>query len=60
MGSHRKCIYCDRPAMAYRLEGDGSRAYLCEDHIPCAEDEHTAAPKLRLEQPPNAKAETGR
>lgn len=43
--------------MAYRLEEDGGRTYLCEEHIPCGEDESTAAPQLRLAQPPNAKAE---
>jgi hypothetical protein len=59
MGNHRKCVHCDRPAIAYRLEDDGGRVYLCEDHIPCGENENIAAPKLRLVQPPNTKAERG-
>jgi hypothetical protein len=36
--------------MAYRLEGDGSKSPLCEDHIPGAEEE-IRKPELRLVQP---------
>lgn len=43
--------------MAYRLEDDGGRVYLCEDHVPCGDTENIAAPKLRLVQPPNTKEE---
>jgi hypothetical protein len=25
---------CNRPAIAYRLDGDGTRTYLCDEHIP--------------------------
>ena len=39
--------------MAYRLEGDGTRTYLCEDHLPGDGDEDKSAykPKLRPEPP---------
>ncbi len=57
MSNHRKCVYCNKPAMAYRLEDDGGRVYLCEDHIPGGENENAAAPELRLVQPGNAKSE---
>jgi hypothetical protein len=57
MGNHRKCVYCNRPAMAYRLEDDGGRVYLCEDHVPCGEEEKASTPGLRLVRPPNVKAE---
>jgi hypothetical protein len=30
----KRCHYCNKPAAAYRLESDGSRTYLCLDHIP--------------------------
>jgi hypothetical protein len=56
MGNHRKCVHCDKPAMAYHLEGDGSRIYLCEDHVPCGDEEHTSRPELRL-VPPSAKTQ---
>jgi len=47
-----KCTHCDKRAMAYRLEEDGSRIYLCVDHIPG--DEQQKRPKLRLVVPPKA------
>jgi len=34
----RKCDLCRRPAIAYRLEGDGTRTYLCDQHIPTDEE----------------------
>jgi hypothetical protein len=57
MGQHRKCVYCDKPAMAYRLGEDGSRTYLCEDHVPCGENEtqNRSPPELRMMQPPTIK-----
>ena len=42
--------------MAYRLEDDGGRVYLCEDHIPGGENENASTPGLRLVPPPNSKA----
>jgi len=48
MDQNRKCAYCEKRAMAYRLEGDGSRLYLCVDHIPGGEEELHRRPKLRL------------
>ena len=48
MSQNRKCAFCDKRAMAYRLEGDGSKLYLCPDHIPGGEEELTRRPKLRL------------
>lgn len=53
MGSYRKCIHCDRQAMAYRLEEDGSKSYLCEDHLPTDPEkiEDGQRPKLRLVPP---------
>jgi len=54
MGNHHKCVYCDKPAMAYRLGEDGGRTYLCEDHIPCEENENPSRPELALTQPPKA------
>jgi len=32
--TRHKCSECNRPAIAYRLDGDGTRAYLCDRHIP--------------------------
>ena len=43
--------------MAYRLEGDGSRVYLCENHIPGAEDPETPRPELRVAPLSQAKME---
>ena len=31
---HRKCIKCEKRAIAYQLGRDGSRIDLCEDHLP--------------------------
>ena len=39
------CDYCKAPAVAYRLESDGSKTYLCCDHIPVNEGEEL--PELR-------------
>jgi len=30
----RKCIRCEKRAIAYQLGRDGSRVDLCEDHLP--------------------------
>ena len=53
----QKCAYCDKRAAAYRLEGDGSRLYLCVNHIPGGEEELTRRPKLRLVPLTQPKAE---
>ena len=45
--------------MAYRLEDDGSRIYLCVDHLPSEEKEAVAKPKLRLVQPSPPKNDPG-
>jgi hypothetical protein len=45
--------------MAYRLEADGSRIYLCENHVPFEEKEDTVIPKLRLVQPPRPETDQG-
>ena len=46
--------------MAYRLEADGSRIYLCENHVPFEEKkEDRAIPKLRLVYPPQPKTDQG-
>ena len=37
MGKHAHCVFCHKPANAYRLEADGSKTYLCLDHIPVTE-----------------------
>jgi hypothetical protein len=37
MGKKQECVFCHKPANAYRLEGDGSKTYLCLDHIPVTE-----------------------
>ncbi len=37
MGRNTKCVFCHKPANAYRLESDGSKTYLCLDHIPVTE-----------------------
>jgi hypothetical protein len=39
--------------MAYRLEEDGSRSYLCEDHLPTEPERQDGGerPKLRLVPP---------
>jgi hypothetical protein len=37
--------------MAYRLEEDGSRVYLCEDHILSEEREDMPAARLQLVRP---------
>jgi hypothetical protein len=42
--------------MAYRLEEDGSRIYLCVDHVPGEEDKRPSKPYLRLVHPPNTKS----
>jgi len=34
----KRCSLCDRPAIAYRLEGDGTRTNLCDHHIPLEEN----------------------
>lgn len=57
MGQNHKCAYCDKRAVAYRLEGDGSRLYLCVNHIPGGEEELTRRPKLRLVPLTQPKAE---
>jgi hypothetical protein len=31
---HRKCVKCEKRAIAYQLGRDGSRIDLCEDHLP--------------------------
>jgi hypothetical protein len=37
MGKKQECVFCHKPANAYRQEGDGSKTYLCLDHIPVTE-----------------------
>jgi len=54
MGQRQKCVHCDKRAMAYRLEGDGSRIYLCEDHVPGGEVTK-GRPQLRLVVPARPK-----
>jgi len=44
--------------MAYRLEGDGSRIYLCEDHVP-GEEVIRKRPQLRLVVPARPKPGDG-
>jgi hypothetical protein len=34
----KKCSLCKRPAIAYRLESDGAKTYLCDHHIPLEEN----------------------
>jgi hypothetical protein len=34
----KRCSLCGRPAIAYRLEGDGAKTYLCDHHIPLEEN----------------------
>jgi hypothetical protein len=42
-----KCSACGRDAFAYRLEEDGTKTYLCLDHLPTgkAPDPNVAAPR---------------
>jgi hypothetical protein len=37
MGKQSECVFCHKHANAYRLESDGSKTYLCLDHIPVTE-----------------------
>jgi hypothetical protein len=37
MGKQSRCVFCHKHANAYRLEADGSKTYLCLDHIPVTE-----------------------
>jgi hypothetical protein len=55
MSQHRKCTHCDKRAMAYRLEEDGSRIYLCVDHVP-GDEVVGKRPQLRLVVPPKAES----
>jgi hypothetical protein len=32
--TRNKCSLCDRPAIAYQLDDDGTKTYLCDRHIP--------------------------
>jgi hypothetical protein len=56
MNQHRKCTHCDKRAMAYRLEEDGSRIYLCVDHVPGGEV-ISKRPQLRLVVPARPKSD---
>jgi hypothetical protein len=56
MGKHAHCVFCHKPANAYRLEDDGSKTYLCLDHIPVTEqvpakDEAATAELKKPKQP---------
>jgi hypothetical protein len=35
--TRHKCSECNRAAIAYRLDGDGTKTYLCDRHIPFEE-----------------------
>jgi hypothetical protein len=45
---HKKCSLCERPAIAYRLESDGTKTYLCDGHIPL--EENREVPKMTPQQ----------
>jgi hypothetical protein len=45
-----KCARCGKPAIAYQQESDGSRIFLCPDHIPI--EEHNALPEIRFPNKP--------
>jgi len=36
----RTCSCCGKTAIAYRIEADGSKTYLCEDHLPAGNAPH--------------------
>lgn len=40
MVRRQKCVYCEKRAIAYRLEPDGGKIFLCEDHMPAGEAPH--------------------
>jgi CDGSH-type Zn-finger protein len=46
MHERQKCAYCGKTAFAYRLEPDGSKTWLCTDHLPTddADDDETPPP----------------
>ena len=44
---HRRCICCAAPAHAYRLEPDGTRIYLCLEHLPTWE----SVPPAKTDKP---------
>jgi hypothetical protein len=43
----KRCSLCERPAIAYRLEGDGAKTYLCDHHIPLEENGELSGPRAQ-------------
>ena len=56
MGKKSKCVFCHKSANAYRLEGDGSKTYLCLDHIPVTEQIPVKDRVTTVEKPKQDKA----
>jgi hypothetical protein len=44
--SSHKCARCGKSAIAYQQESDGTRVFLCPEHIPI--EEHNALPEIRF------------
>ena len=42
----RTCKFCNRGAIAYHLEPDGTRTYICDRHLPTEEGAHERDPHL--------------
>jgi hypothetical protein len=46
----KRCSLCERPAIAYRLERDGTKTNLCDHHIPLEENGELSGPRAQALQ----------